>query len=145
MSAGGTYSGTVTVPTQKGTAYGVNFDSVFIPALLNAPEDGFIGEHDYQHKAEVRDIAGNIMNKLYAGAFNRSKGTLKIPTGTEDATRIAIYALKAGSKLSMHQVVTAGTFGTPEDWVIEEDPVITHNREYVTVDFVVIKEPGITA
>lgn len=144
MSAGGTY-GSVTVPVQKGIAYGVNFDGIFIPALLNAPEDGFVGEHDYQHKAEVRDIAGNIMNKLYAGAFNRSKGTLKIPTGTADATRIAIYALKAGSTLSMKQVVTAGTFGAEENWMIEEDPVITHNREYVTVDFVVIKESGITA
>jgi hypothetical protein len=144
MAAGGTYSGTVTVPTQKGTAYGVNFDGVFIPAVLTAPEDGFTNECDYQHKGEVRDIAGNIMNKLYGGSFQRSKGTLKVPQGAANATRIAIQALRAGSTLSMNQVVTAGTFGAAENWMVEEDPIFTYNREYMMVDLTLIKEPGIT-
>lgn len=145
MASGGSYSGTVTVPVQKGTAYGVNFDGIFIPAVLTAPDDGFTSERDYQHKAEIRDIAGNILNKTYGGSFIRSKGTLKIPYGALGVTRDAIYALKAGDTLSMNQVVTAGTFGAAENWMIEEDPVITHNREFTTVDLTVIKEPGITA
>jgi hypothetical protein len=144
MAGGGTYSGTVTIPRQLGTAYGVNFDGIFIPAVLTTPEDGFTNECDYQHKAEVRDIAGNVMNKLYGGSFQRSKGTLKLPQGTANATRAAIYALVAGSTLSMNQVVTAGTFGAAENWMVEEDPVITQNREYTIVELTLIKEPGIT-
>ena len=144
MSAGGTYSGTVTVPVQKGTAYGVNFDGIFIPAVLTAPEDGFTNEVGYQHTAEVRDIAGNVMNKLYGGTFQRSKGTLKLPQGAANATRAAIYALVAGSTLSMNQVGTAGTFGAAENWMVEEDPVIVQNREYTMVELTLIKEPGIT-
>ena len=144
MAAGGTYSGTVTVPTQKGTAYGVNFDGIFIPAVLTAPEDGFTNEVGYQHTAEVRDIAGNVINKLYGGSFWRSKGTLKVPQGTAKATKIAIEALRAGALISMNQVVTAGTFGSPENWSVEEDPIFTYNREYMMVDLTLIKEPGIT-
>ena len=57
--ATGTYSGTVTVPVQKGEAYAVNFDGIYIPAVL-IPDDGYQNENEYRHKAEVRDIGGNV-------------------------------------------------------------------------------------
>ena len=145
MSAGGTYSGTVTVPVQKGVAYGVNFDGVFVPAVLTTPEDGFSVENDYQHKSEVRDIAGNIVNKTFGGSFKRSKGKLTIPYGTAGATLAAITALFPGDTLSMQQVKTDGTLETAANWMIEEDVEIDWNRENNTVTLSIIKEPGITA
>lgn len=144
MAAGGTYSGTVTVPVQKGVAYGVNFDGIYVPAVLTTPEDGYSSERDYQHKSEVRDIAGNIVNKTYGGSFVRSRGTLTIPYGSAGATLAAVLALFPGDTLSMKAVKTDGTFDTPENWMIEEDVAITFNRENNTVDLSVIKEPGIT-
>jgi hypothetical protein len=144
MAAGGTYSGTVTVPVQKGTSYGVSFDGIYVPAVLTTPEDGFQSERDYQHKSEVRDIAGNIVNKTFGGSFIRSRGTLTIPLGSAGATRDAIIALYPGDTLSMQAVKTDGTLDVAENWMIEEDVEIDFNRENNTVTLSVIKEPGIT-
>lgn len=144
MAAGGTYSGTVTVPVQKGTAYAVNFDGIYVPAVLQTPEDGFQSEQGYQHTSEIRDIAGNIVNKTYGGSFTRSKGTLTIPLGSANATRDAIQALYAGDTLSMQQVKTDGTLDVAQNWMVEEDVAINYNRENNTVELSVIKEPGIT-
>ncbi|MFA6063959.1 MAG: hypothetical protein WC736_15330 [Gallionella sp.] len=143
MAAGGTYSGTVTVPTQKGVAFAVNFDGIYIPAAL-IPNDGYQNENDYRHKAEVRDIGGNVMNKLYAGPYQRSKGTLKIPLGSAGATAAAALAQTPLSTISMSRVKTDGTLDTPENWMVEEDTVMTFNREHNEIELSIVKEPGIT-
>lgn len=135
----GTYSGTVTVPTQKGTAYAVSFDGIYIPAVL-IPNDGYQGESDYIHKAEVRDIGGNVMNKTFAGPVKRAKGTLKIPA----AQATWALALKPLDTISMSQVATGGTLGTGENWMVEDDTTINFNREYNEIEISVIKEPGIS-
>lgn len=139
MATGGTYSGTVTIPTQKGVAYAVNFDGVFIPAVL-IPDDGYQNERDYRHKSEVRDIGGNVMSKSYCGPFQRSKGTLKIPA----AQSASVLAMKPLDTISMSQVATNGTLGAGENWMIEEDTSVNFNREENTVELQVVKEPGIT-
>jgi len=144
MSAGGTYSGTVTVPVQKGTAFAVCFDGIYVPAALVTPEDGYQGERDYQHKSEVRDIGGNILNKTFGGPFQRSRGVLTIPLGNANATRDAVMAMFPHDTISMKQVKTDGTFENAENWMIEEDVEITFNRENNTVSLSVVKEPGIT-
>lgn len=135
----GTYSGTVTIPTQKGVAYAVNFDGMYFPAVL-IPDDGYQNERDYRHKTEVRDIGGNVMNKTFAGPFERSKGTLKIPSA-QSATVLALTPL---ATISMAQVGTDGTLGIPENWMIEEDCSVTFNREENVFEVQIIKEPGIT-
>ena len=142
MSTGGTYGG-VTLPTQKGAAFAVAFEGVFIPAAL-IPEDGYQNERDYRHKAEVRDVAGNVMNKTYCGPFQRSRGTLKIPLGSAGATAAAVLAMCPLDTLSMAQVKSDGSLDTPENWMVEEDVPLTFNREENTVELSVIKEPGIT-
>ena len=139
MATGGTYSGTVTVPTQKGQAYAANFDGLFVPAIL-VPDDGYQNERDYRHKAEVRDIGGNIMNKTYCGPFQRARGTLKILASNSTS----VLALTPLDTLSMQQVNTNGTLGVAENWMIEEDTTVTFNREDNTVEVTVIKEPGIS-
>jgi len=139
MPTGGTYSGTVTIPTQKGVAYAVNFDGVYIPAVL-IPNDGYQNENPYRHVAEVRDIGGNVMNKTYCGPYQRSRGTLKIPS----AQASAILALTPLATLSMARIATNGTLGTPENWMIEEDVDVVFNREENEVELSVVKEPGIT-
>ena len=143
MATGGTYGGTVTVPTQKGAAFAVNFDGVYIPAVL-IPNEGYQNENDYRHKAEVRDIGGNVMNKTYCGAFQRSKGTLKIPLGSAGATAAAVLAMAPLDTILMKRVKTDGTLDTEEKWMVEEDPEITNNREENEVTLSIIKEPGIT-
>ena len=137
--ATGTYSGTVTVPVQKGEAYAVNFDGIYIPAVL-IPDDGYQNENEYRHKAEVRDIGGNVMNKTYCGPYQRSKGTLKIPAAQGDA----VLALKPLDTISMSRVATNGTLGGDENWMIEEDTVVSFNREENTFEVQIVKEPGIT-
>ena len=143
MATGGTYSGTVVVPTQKGVAFAVSFDGVYIPAVL-IPNDGYQNENEYRRKAEVRDIGGNIMNKTYCGPFQRSKGTLKIPLGSAGATAAAALALTPLDTLSMARVKTDGTLDTPANWMVEEDTEIAFNREENEITLSVIKEPGIT-
>ena len=140
MAAGGTYSGTVTVPVQKGTAFAVSFDGLFIPALLTTPEDGYQNERDYRHKSEVRDVGGNIVNKTFGGPFQRARGTLTIPS----AQMATIVALLPHGTLSMQQIKTDGTLEVAENWMIEEDPEIMFNRENNTVTLAIVKEPGIT-
>ena len=139
MATGGTYSGTVTVPVQKGVAYAVSFDGIYIPAVL-IPNDGMQSESDYRHKAEVRDIAGNVMNKTYCGPFQRSKGTLKIPA----AQATAMLALGPLDTIAMKRVETGGTLGASENWMVEEDTSVTFNREENEIEISVVKEPGIT-
>lgn len=139
----GTYSGTVTVPTQKGVAFAVNFDGIYIPAAL-IPDDGHQNESDYRHKSEVRDIGGNVMNKTYCGSYQRSKGTLKIPLGAGGATAAAVLAMKPLDTISMSRIKTDGTLDAAENWMIEEDPEITNNREENEVTLSIVKEPGIT-
>ena len=139
MSTGGTYSGTVTIPTQKGVSYAVNFDGIYIPAAF-IPNDGYQNENDYRHKAEVRDIGGNVMNKTYCGPFQRSKGTLKFLA----ANSTTVLALKPLDTLSMNRVKTDGTLDAAENWMIEEDTTVTFNREENEFEVQVIKEPGIT-
>ena len=136
---GGTYSGTATMPVQKGVAYAVAFEGVFIPAVL-IPNDGSQSENDYRHKAEVRDIAGNVMNKTYAGPFSRARGTLKVPT----AQASLVLGLKPLDTISMAKVASDGTLGAGANWMVEEDPTITFNREYVEIEVVAISEAGIT-
>ena len=136
---GGTYSGTVAIPTQKGVAFAVNFDGIYIPAAL-IPDDGYQNENDYRHKSEVRDIGGNVMNKTFGGPFQRSKGMLKVPA----AQASAVLALAPLATLSMSRIKTDGTLDTAENWMIEEDTTITFNREENVFEVTVIKEPGIT-
>ena len=138
----GTYTG-VTLPVQKGAAVAVAFDGIFIPAAL-IPDDGFQNERDYQSKSEVRDVAGNVMNKTFCGPFQRSRGTLKIPLGNAGATAAAVLAMQPLDTISMAQVKTDGTLDAAENWMIEEDVPITFNRDENTVELTVIKEPGIT-
>ena len=139
MATGGTYSGTVTVPVQKGVAYAVNFDGIYIPAAL-IPDDGYQNENEYRHKAEVRDIGGNVMNKTFCGPFQRSKGTLKIPATQASA----VLAFSPLDTISMARIQTNGTLGGAENWMIEEDTVVTFNREENTFEVQIVKEPGIT-
>ena len=143
MATGGAYSGTVTVPTQKGVSYAVSFDGVYVPAVLT-PEDGYQNENDYRRKTEVRDLGGNVLNKTYCGPYQRSRGTLKIPYGAAGATEAAALALAPLDTLSMARVKTDGTLDTPENWMIEEDTEVEFNREHNTISLSVIKEPGIT-
>ena len=143
MSTSGTYGGSPIVPVQKGAAVAVAFDGLFIPAVL-IPEDGYQNEQDYNYKAEVRDIAGNVMNKTFCGPFQRGKGTLKIPLGSAGATAAAILALQPLDTFSMAQVKTDGTLDAPQNWMVEEDVPITFNRDHNTVELSVILEPGIT-
>ena len=139
MSAGGTYSGTVTVPVQKGTACAVSFDGVWIPASYT-PDDGFNNEWDFNHKGEVRDFANNVLGKLYGGKIHKATGKVKIPT----AAGAAALALTELDTISMCQVKTDGTTDTPANWMLLEAPELEGSREYVTLSVVAISEEGIT-
>ena len=135
----GTYGGTVTVPTQKGQAFAVAFDGVWIPANYT-PDDGFTSENDFRHKPEIRDIGGNLQALLYGGKFTAAKGKLKIPY----AQASDVQALTCFSTISMCAVAADGTLGAAASWMLVEDPEIEGNREYVELTISAITEPGIT-
>lgn len=136
----GTYSGTVVIPVQKGAAYAVNFDGVFIPALLTAPEDGATNERDYRHKAEIRDIGGNVRSKLYGGPYQRAMSTCFILA----ANLATVRALYPGDTIQMQQVKTDGTLDTAGNWMVEDSPTLVNNREYSMFRVSAILEPEIT-
>jgi len=139
MSAGGTYSGTVAVPVQKGTACAVSFDGVWVPASYEA-DDGMTNEWDYNHKSDIRDAGNNVIGKLYGGKFHKASGKVKIPT----ASAAAALALTELDTISMAQRKQDGTLDTPVNWMLLDAPELEGSREYVTLSVVAISEEGIT-
>ena len=125
-------------PVQIGTAYAVNFDGAYAPTTTGyMPEDGWKCTQANALRATVEDLAGNPVNRTFAGAETVWEGTLFVPAGSAPA------ALKPGDVFSLTPVVNGEVTGVAVVYCIRSVS-LTGNRLHDKLSLTVVKEGSMT-
>ena len=127
-----------TQPVQLGTTYAVNFSGAHVPTTTGyMAKDGWKRTNLYAKKAQVEDLAGNVVNRTGSGAATRYSGTLFCVAGSTP------QGLKPGDTISLTPVVNGEVTGTALICCIESAP-LTGNREHDELNLSCIKEASMT-
>ena len=125
-------------PVQLGTPYVVNFNGAYAPTTTGyMPEDGWKRTNASALKATVEDLAGNPVNRTFAGAEEVFEGTLFVPAGSAPA------ALKPGDTIGLKPVVAGEVIGTEVVYCIRTVS-LTGNRLHDKLNLTVVKEASMT-
>jgi hypothetical protein len=125
-------------PVQIGTPYAVNFSGGYAPTTVAyMPEDGWKRTNAFALKGTVEDLAGNPVNRTFAGKEVTYEGTLFCPAGTAPA------ALKPGDVFSMTPIVSGEVTGTAVIYCIRSVS-LTGNRLHDKLSLTVVKEASMT-
>ena len=133
-----------TQATQLGTQFMVNFSGATVPtSVASAGVPGYIAKDGWKQtrlfaaKAQVRDYAGNNVNRSGGGRAVRYAGTLHVPPGTVP------QGLGPGKTISLTPVVNGAVSGTAIVACIESSP-LTGNRMYSEMLISTIVEASMT-
>lgn len=125
-------------PVQRGTVYAVNFNGGQAPTTTGyIPDDGWKQTNAFALKGKVEDLAGNPINRTFAGKEVVFEGTLFVPAGTAPA------ALKPGDTFSMTPVVNGEVTGVAVIYCIRTVS-LTGNRLHDKLSLTVVKEGSMT-
>ena len=133
-----------TQPVQLGTQFMVNFSGAKVPTnVASAGVAGYIAKDGWRQtrlfalKAQVKDYAGNVINRTGGGRAVRYAGVLQVPAGTVP------QSLKPGDCISLTPIVNGEVTGAALVACIESAP-LTGNRLHSEMTISTIVEASMT-